>query len=127
MNGNPVLDSNGSVRKDLIRRTSDGGDPFKGSLFSVYGYVNDLLDEKECILQESLRCSVCNNEADKDQGRMQIQTILNRFEKYSSFVYGKCRLVEEGPTLEVEIKPRKNGKPVCSKCGQKGSISCVIN
>ena len=43
---------------------------------------------------------------------MQIQTILNRFEKYSSFVYGKCRLVEEGSTLE----------PVCSKCGQKGSI-----
>jgi len=51
---------------------------------------------------------------------MQIQTILNRFEKYSSFVYGKCRLVEDGPTLEVEIKPRKNGKPVCSKCGEKG-------
>jgi len=29
-------------------------------------------------------------------------------------------LVEDGPTLEVEIKPRKNGKPVCSKCGEKG-------
>jgi len=28
----------------------------------------------------------------------------------------------EGPTLEIEIKPRKNGKPVCSRCGQKGSV-----
>lgn len=55
--------------------------------------------------------------------RMQIQTILNRLEKYSSFVYGQCRLVEESTSfrLEVEINPRKNGKPVCSKCGQKGS------
>lgn len=53
---------------------------------------------------------------------MQIQTILNRFEKYSSFVYGKCQLLEDAPTLEVEIKPRKNGRPVCSKCGKKGPI-----
>jgi transposase len=55
---------------------------------------------------------------------MQIQTILNRFQKYSSFIYGQCQLVEDGDqsTLEVEIKPRKNGKPSCSKCGRKGSI-----
>ena len=51
-----------------------------------------------------------------------MQTILNRFEKYSSFVYGKCRLLEDGPTLEVEIAPRRNGKPVCSKCGRKGAV-----
>lgn len=53
---------------------------------------------------------------------MQIQTILNRFEKYSSFVYGKCQLLEDGPTLEVEIQPRKNGKPVCPKCGKRGTV-----
>jgi transposase len=55
---------------------------------------------------------------------MQIQTILNQFQKYSSFRYGKCQLVGEAndATLEVEILPRKNGQPECSSCGKKSSI-----
>jgi len=55
---------------------------------------------------------------------MQIQTILNQFQKYSSFVYGKCKMVQNtgSATLEVEIIPRKNGKPECSQCGRKGSV-----
>ena len=55
---------------------------------------------------------------------MQIQTILNFLIKYSSFVYGKCRLVGEPDdcTLEIEILPRKNGRPECSICGRKGSV-----
>jgi transposase len=53
---------------------------------------------------------------------MQIQTILNQFQKYSSFRYGKCKLVGEADnvSLEVEIIPRRNGRPECSICGKKG-------
>jgi len=53
---------------------------------------------------------------------MRIQTILNRVEKFKSFVYGKTRLEEldDGPALVVQIEPRKNNRPFCSGCGQQG-------
>ncbi len=52
---------------------------------------------------------------------MQIKTILNRVQKFKSFVYGAVRLVEDGdvPTLEVELRPRSNSRPQCSGCGHK--------
>jgi len=51
---------------------------------------------------------------------MQLKTILNHVEHFKSFVYGKARWVDgpERPTIEVEIKARKNGRPICSGCGQ---------
>jgi len=53
---------------------------------------------------------------------MRIQTILNRVEKFKSFVYGKACLEEQddGPALVVQIEPRKNNRPFCSGCGQQG-------
>jgi transposase len=50
---------------------------------------------------------------------MQIKTILNRVQKFKSFVYGKVTWVETSsvPTLDIEIKPRLNSQPVCSGCG----------
>jgi transposase len=53
---------------------------------------------------------------------MRIQTILNRVEKFKSFVYGPARLEEgaDGPALVVRIRPRKNGRPHCSRCGRPG-------
>ena len=52
---------------------------------------------------------------------MQIKTILNRVQKHKSFVYGAVHLVEgaEIPTLEIEIRPRSNSRPICSGCGRK--------
>jgi transposase len=52
---------------------------------------------------------------------MQIKTILNRVQKFKSFVYGAVRWVEGAavPTLEVEIQPRSNSRPVCSECGHR--------
>ncbi|MCP4992621.1 MAG: ISL3 family transposase [Gammaproteobacteria bacterium] len=52
---------------------------------------------------------------------MQIKTILNRVQKHKSFVYGAVHLVEGAavPTLEIEIRPRSNSRPLCSSCGQK--------
>src|SRR4030042_836139 len=51
--------------------------------------------------------------------RMLVKTILNRIQKFKSFVYGRVRLVEELGSLAllVEVLPRANGRPVCSGCG----------
>jgi transposase len=49
---------------------------------------------------------------------MQLKTILNRVEPFKSFVYGKARWLEEATrlTIEVELLPRRNGRPICSGC-----------
>ena len=53
---------------------------------------------------------------------MRIQTILNRVEKFKSFVYADATLEERagGPALVVRVRPRKNGRPHCSGCGRTG-------
>lgn len=51
---------------------------------------------------------------------MLVKTLLNRVQKFKSFVYKSFRLVEgEGGSLalEVELVPRANSRPVCSGCG----------
>jgi len=50
---------------------------------------------------------------------MQLKTILNRVQKFKSFVYKSVRWTgsPETPELEVEVVERSNGKPVCSGCG----------
>jgi len=52
---------------------------------------------------------------------MQIKTILNRVQKFKSFVYGAVRWVEgsTGPALEVELQPRSNSRGVCSGCSRE--------
>ena len=52
---------------------------------------------------------------------MQIKTILNRVQKFKSFVYGAVRWVEGAsvPTIEVEILARSNSRSECSVCGRK--------
>ncbi len=51
---------------------------------------------------------------------MRLQTILNRVHGHPSFVYEKVRFVEDGGdlALEAQIRPRANGRPKCSKCGE---------
>ena len=50
---------------------------------------------------------------------MRIKTILNRVQKFKSFVYKSVSWVEsqESPVLEVTVVERSNGKPICSGCG----------
>lgn len=52
---------------------------------------------------------------------MQLKTIVNRVTNYKSFVVGKVQWAEEAetPTLEIEMRPRANGRPICSVCGKK--------
>ena len=51
---------------------------------------------------------------------MQLQTILNRVERYKSFVYKTVAWDENSQrlTLRVQVEHRSNGRPVCSGCGQ---------
>jgi transposase len=55
---------------------------------------------------------------------MRIQTILNRVEKFKSFVYGEASLEErdDGPALVVRMEPRKNSRVFCSGCGRPGPV-----
>lgn len=52
---------------------------------------------------------------------MHLKTILNRVQKFKSFVYGKVCWVEESadPAIEVEVEPRTNSKGICSCCGKR--------
>jgi transposase len=52
---------------------------------------------------------------------VRIETLLNRVQKFKSFVYGAGRIEEVGGSLRlvVEICPRANGKPVCSGCRKR--------
>lgn len=55
---------------------------------------------------------------------MQLKTLLNHVYKLKGFVYSGERLTvgPDGEALiEVEVRPRKGSRPICSGCGRKGS------
>ena len=49
---------------------------------------------------------------------MRIKTVLNRVHKVKGFVYEKIRF--NADQIEVEIRPRKGSRPICSGCGRPG-------
>ena len=53
---------------------------------------------------------------------MQVKTILNRVQKFKSFVYKSVHWSgsEAEPAVEVEVVERANSRPVCSGCGRHG-------
>lgn len=53
---------------------------------------------------------------------MLIKTVLNKVERFKSFIYGDCRLATVGGSdaLIIDIKPRRNSKPECPECGKRG-------
>jgi transposase len=54
---------------------------------------------------------------------MLLKTILNRVQKFPSFVYDQVRWDEQGgqPLLCVLILPRAGSRPLCPECGQRRS------
>lgn len=52
---------------------------------------------------------------------MQLETILNRVQKFESFVYGSVRWVESAgaPMIDAELHPHRGSRPVCSGCCRK--------
>lgn len=53
---------------------------------------------------------------------MLIKTVLNKIERFKSFIYGDCQFLKVGgfEALVVDIKPRRNSKPECPECGRRG-------
>lgn len=49
---------------------------------------------------------------------MLIKTLLNYCYHFKSFVYGKCTFDRSQAKLTVEIKARKNAKPLCPHCNR---------
>lgn len=55
---------------------------------------------------------------------VRFQTILNRFYPLKSFVYEACEFEtrKSGVVLTARIRPRKNGKAICSGCGRPSPL-----
>lgn len=53
---------------------------------------------------------------------MHLKSILNFVQPHQGFVYGAVYWRKQGQrtVLDIEIRPRKNRQPVCSKCGKPG-------
>lgn len=56
----------------------------------------------------------------KKKKTMLIKTILNRLEKFKSFVYGRTyiKTIEGQEALIVELNARRNSRGICSSCGK---------
>ena len=53
---------------------------------------------------------------------MLLKTILNDCCKFKSFVYVKASFSEDRKSIEVLLKPRKNGKPLCQNCKKEAPV-----
>ena len=55
---------------------------------------------------------------------MLIKTLLNKVERFKSFVYGAAQVmhVDGGEALVIDILPRRNSQPACSECGKRGKV-----
>jgi len=47
---------------------------------------------------------------------MRLITLLNHCQHFTGFVYGKARLCQQTDTIEIDVRPRRGSKPVCSGC-----------
>jgi transposase len=52
---------------------------------------------------------------------MRLITLLNHCERFSGFVYEKARVCQHSGTIEIEMRPRRGSKPVCSGCHERGT------
>jgi len=55
---------------------------------------------------------------------MLIKTLLNKVERFKSFVYGTTQvtLVNGAEALVIDIEPRRNSQPACPECGKRRSM-----
>ena len=55
---------------------------------------------------------------------MLIKTLLNKVERFKSFVYGSVCVMLVGGTeaLVIDIKPRRNSRPICPECCKPGTV-----
>ena len=55
---------------------------------------------------------------------MLIKTLLNKVERFKSFVYGSIsvQFIDGVEALVINIEPRRNSRPVCPECGKRRSV-----
>lgn len=53
---------------------------------------------------------------------MHIKTLLNYTTKFKSFVFQNPRLCRDSNRILIPVAPRKNSKPICSRCGCSGTV-----
>ncbi len=55
---------------------------------------------------------------------MLIKTLLNKVERFKSFIYGSVsvQFVDGVEALVIDIKPRRNSRPVCPECRKKRNM-----
>src|SRR3954454_18430604 len=49
---------------------------------------------------------------------LQLITILNRCHRFPGFVYQQARFSSDHKSIEIDVRPRKGSKAVCSRCHQ---------
>jgi transposase len=49
---------------------------------------------------------------------MRLTTLLNQCQHFAGFVYEKARLCPKTGVIEIDVRPRRGSKPVCSGCHQ---------
>lgn len=52
---------------------------------------------------------------------MLITRLLNACHHHPGFVYQGARLLDADTTIEVDVRPRRGSRPVCSICGKRGT------
>lgn len=55
---------------------------------------------------------------------MLIKTLLNKVQRFKSFVYGSAQVILVGGTeaLVIDIEPRRNSRPICPECRKAGTV-----
>lgn len=55
---------------------------------------------------------------------MLIKTLLNKVERFKSFVYDSIcvKLVDSVEALVIDIEPRRNSRPICPECGKRRTV-----
>ena len=87
--------------------------------------IYDQRTKKVHFASDSARFRLPHQKPEKAGREMQLKTLLNQVHPCKGFVYGKAELVEVGQgelELQVEIRPRKNGKARCSGCQRQASV-----
>jgi len=59
--------------------------------------------------------------------RMRLICLLNQCQHFPGFVYQKARLCPHSPSIEIDVRPRRGSKPVCSGCHQRGTAYDLLS
>src|SRR6201987_2676417 len=53
--------------------------------------------------------------------RMRLICLLNHCQPFPGFVYEKARLCPDSSRIEIDVRPRRGSKPMCSGCHRRGT------